>query len=189
MMSKIYRFSRIIGGRYVNACDLAARNFSLTSLRLDHFRELQRNLLIHDSKCDSSSNNQQIKSFSTGNSYRKEISSVNYSYVKELPNRPEKLLIDVRERQELEETGKIPTSINIPLDSVSRMLAEDVRPQVFQSKFGRRKPSTEDEIIFTCKLGKRALKAAEIANAMGFKNVKFYEGSWDDWVKNENEKQ
>lgn len=37
-----------------------------------------------------------------------------YDEVKELPNHPEKLLIDVRKPSELAETGKIPASINIP---------------------------------------------------------------------------
>lgn len=37
-----------------------------------------------------------------------------YEEVKELPNHPEKYLIDVREPAELVETGQIPTSINIP---------------------------------------------------------------------------
>ena len=37
-----------------------------------------------------------------------------YEEVKDLPNHKEKLLIDVREPNELIETGIIPTSINIP---------------------------------------------------------------------------
>lgn len=37
-----------------------------------------------------------------------------YEEVKDLPNHKEKLLIDVREPQELIDTGVIPTSINIP---------------------------------------------------------------------------
>lgn len=37
-----------------------------------------------------------------------------YEEVKDLPSHPEKLLIDVREPHELQETGQIPTSINIP---------------------------------------------------------------------------
>jgi rhodanese-related sulfurtransferase len=40
-----------------------------------------------------------------------------YEEVKDLPNHPEKLLIDVREPAELIECGKIPTSINIPCKS------------------------------------------------------------------------
>lgn len=37
-----------------------------------------------------------------------------YEEIKDLPNHLEKLLIDVREPQELKDTGVIPTSINIP---------------------------------------------------------------------------
>lgn len=37
-----------------------------------------------------------------------------YEEIKELPNKPETLLIDVREPEEILNTGKIPTSINIP---------------------------------------------------------------------------
>lgn len=39
-----------------------------------------------------------------------------YEEVKDLPNHPEKLLIDVREPAEIAETGSIPTSINIPCE-------------------------------------------------------------------------
>lgn len=37
-----------------------------------------------------------------------------YEEVKDLPNHPEKVLIDVREPAEIAETGSIPTAINIP---------------------------------------------------------------------------
>lgn len=43
-----------------------------------------------------------------------EIMIASYEEVKDLPNHPEILLIDVREPHELVETGQIPTSINIP---------------------------------------------------------------------------
>lgn len=43
-----------------------------------------------------------------------EIKVATYDEIKDLPNHPEKLLIDVREPHELENTGRIPTSINIP---------------------------------------------------------------------------
>lgn len=41
-----------------------------------------------------------------------------FEEVKDLPNHPEKLLIDVREPAEIAETGVIPTAINIPCKSV-----------------------------------------------------------------------
>ena len=37
-----------------------------------------------------------------------------YDEVKDIPNHPDKLLIDVREPQELKDTGCIPASINVP---------------------------------------------------------------------------
>lgn len=42
------------------------------------------------------------------------MSTAVYEEIKDLPNHPEKTLIDVREPDELKQTGVIPTSINIP---------------------------------------------------------------------------
>lgn len=39
---------------------------------------------------------------------------VTYEEVKKLPNRPDVLLIDVREADELLGTGVVPTAINVP---------------------------------------------------------------------------
>lgn len=113
----------------------------------------------------------------------KPIGIVDYAAVKNLPNEPQKLLIDVREPEELKETGQIPSSINIPLGIVSQELAAS--DQVFKSRYGRDKPKSDTEIVFHCKIGKRSLKAAEAASALGFKNVKNYEGSWLDWAERE----
>lgn len=42
------------------------------------------------------------------------MSLVTYEEVLDLPNHPDILLIDVRDPPEISDTGKIPTSINIP---------------------------------------------------------------------------
>lgn len=42
------------------------------------------------------------------------MSVVTYEEILDLPNQPEKLLIDVRDPPEIKDTGSIPTSINIP---------------------------------------------------------------------------
>lgn len=42
------------------------------------------------------------------------MSIVTYEEVKDLQNRPESYLFDVRDPPEIKETGQIPTSINIP---------------------------------------------------------------------------
>lgn len=41
----------------------------------------------------------------------------------------------------------------------------------FMAKFGRDKPASEQEIVFHCKLGGRAQKAADQAFALGFKKL------------------
>lgn len=38
----------------------------------------------------------------------------------------------------------------------------------FKAKFGRDKPSAASEVIFHCKMGGRAGKAAEVATTIGF---------------------
>ncbi|XP_064550269.1 rhodanese domain-containing protein CG4456 [Drosophila montana] len=111
------------------------------------------------------------------------IGIVDYAEVKKLINDPQKLLIDVREPKELKETGQVPSSINIPLGIVSQELATS--DQQFKSKYARDKPQPDTELVFHCRSGVRSLKAAEAAVALGFKNVKNYEGSWLDWAEHE----
>ena len=54
-----------------------------------------------------------------------------YEQVKDLPNHPEKLLIDVREPHELVETGVIPTSINIPRKSTQKCCSWAISSNLF----------------------------------------------------------
>ncbi|EAT40970.1 AAEL007339-PA [Aedes aegypti] len=103
-----------------------------------------------------------------------------YADIINLPNRPDILLIDVRQPEELACTGSIPTSINIPLATVSDELK--LAPSVFQCKYGRAKPGLNDPIIFTCQSGNRAAKAALAAVQLGFRNVKNYVGSWIEYA-------
>lgn len=100
--------------------------------------------------------------------------------IDDLPNHPEKLLIDVREPSELAATGQIPTSINIPLKTVRSELS--LSPEAFEKKYGRKKPSTSDPIIFSCRSGVRAGQAAFEADQLGYKNVKNYVGSWLEYA-------
>lgn len=110
---------------------------------------------------------------------------VSYEDIKQLPKQPEKLLIDVREPKELEETGQIPTSINIPLGMVADELGTNFDAGAFKAKYGRDKPQRNTEIIFHCKIGRRSHSAAEIANSLGYQNTKNYLGSWTEWAEKE----
>ncbi|XP_053684044.1 rhodanese domain-containing protein CG4456-like isoform X1 [Sabethes cyaneus] len=107
-----------------------------------------------------------------------------YDEIVDLPNHPEKLLIDVRERQELADTGVIPTSINIPLKTVTEELK--LSPDAFEAKYGRKKPAVNDPVIFSCRSGVRAGEAANQADKLGFKNVKNYVGSWLEYAQKNN---
>lgn len=42
------------------------------------------------------------------------MSIVTFEEIEDLPNRPETILVDVRDPPEIKDTGNIPTSINIP---------------------------------------------------------------------------
>ncbi|XP_026470803.1 uncharacterized protein LOC113375063 [Ctenocephalides felis] len=105
-----------------------------------------------------------------------------YEEVKSLTEKPTVLLIDVREPDELKQFGKIPTSINIPLSTVSDVL-QNMPKEEFQEKFGRPKPEPDTEIIFHCKLGGRSAKALDQALQLGYKNARNYKGSFEDWSK------
>lgn len=93
--------------------------------------------------------------------------------------KPDVYLIDVRERNELEETGTIPHSINIPLVELAVTIGLDAA--AFKSKFGQAKPTLDSKIILTCRSGARAEKAAIQLKELGYKNVAYYKGSWNEW--------
>ncbi|XP_037905728.1 uncharacterized protein LOC119648202 isoform X2 [Hermetia illucens] len=95
-----------------------------------------------------------------------------YSEIKDLPKHPEKLLIDVREPREIDEYGKIPGSINIPLGALEDTLSSKLENRSFTRKFNRKFPDPTDELIFSCQKGVRAQKASEIATRLGYKKLK-----------------
>lgn len=106
---------------------------------------------------------------------------VTYDEVKDLPNKPKKILIDVREPDELKEFGKIPTSFNIPLGEVEKAL--QMPEDKFKTLYGHAKPKPDDYVIFHCKLGRRSQTASETAVKLGYSNVHNYVGSWKEWAE------
>ncbi|XP_017053044.1 rhodanese domain-containing protein CG4456 [Drosophila ficusphila] len=106
-----------------------------------------------------------------------------YEQVKDVPNHPEVYLIDVRRKDELQQTGSIPCSLNIPLDELDKALNLDNAD--FKNKYGRSKPEKESRIIFSCRSGNRVLEAEKIAKGQGYCNVVIYKGSWNEWAQKE----
>ncbi|XP_071055440.1 rhodanese domain-containing protein CG4456-like isoform X2 [Onthophagus taurus] len=97
--------------------------------------------------------------------------------VRALKDNPKVFFVDVREPHEIEATGLIPGSINIPFNLIEDVLNNNL-------KKGIRDLDLETPIVFTCRSGRRAGLAQEIAWKLGFKNVKNYKGSWLEWEKN-----
>jgi len=110
-----------------------------------------------------------------------------YEQVKDVPNHPEVYLIDVRRKDELQQTGSIPASLNIPckintfhpifinthlyflsklVDELDKALSCDGAS--FKNKYGRSKPGKESRIIFTCRSGNRVVEAEKIAKNQGY---------------------
>lgn len=71
------------------------------------------NYIIYTESNDAFINKYMSQKYSTDTN-QIAIPIVTYEEVKDLPNHPDKWLIDVREPKELKETGVIPTAINIP---------------------------------------------------------------------------
>ncbi len=110
-------------------------------------------------------------------------------------------IIDVRQADEIQATGLIPTSHNIPrtcwlhaakfanrtaclpttiVASVQRAL--QTATDDFEEEYGFAKPPPNGMVIFTCRSGARALTAAEAAKRAGYANVYSYPGSWTEWA-------
>ncbi|KPP69467.1 thiosulfate sulfurtransferase KAT-like, partial [Scleropages formosus] len=104
-------------------------------------------------------------------------STISYSELKALlENSSDLLLVDVRSQAEVDR-GKIPGSINIPVECVEKDLSLD--PDAFKAKFGVQKPALDaPHLVFHCQMGRRGAVALEKACALGFKNAQNYAGGY-----------
>uniref|UniRef100_A0A8D9B0L7 Thiosulfate sulfurtransferase, mitochondrial n=1 Tax=Cacopsylla melanoneura TaxID=428564 RepID=A0A8D9B0L7_9HEMI len=88
-------------------------------------------------------------------------------------------IIDVREPKELQETGRIPNSVNIPLGEVRE--AFELSPAQFQQKYKYSKPSPDKTLVLTCRSGKRSQIACEVLHKQGYERVINYCEGWLGW--------
>ncbi|OBT81351.1 hypothetical protein VE02_09994 [Pseudogymnoascus sp. 03VT05] len=89
------------------------------------------------------------------------------------------ILIDVREPGELHTTGRIPTSVNLPLSSCPD--AFFLPADEFEERFGFEKPREDRGAVFYCKAGVRSRAAAALAREGGWEKVGEFPGSWLEW--------
>ncbi|XP_030345741.1 thiosulfate sulfurtransferase/rhodanese-like domain-containing protein 3 isoform X2 [Strigops habroptila] len=108
--------------------------------------------------------------------------SLSYQQLKDL-KKTSVLHIDVRERWEVDRSGKIPASINIPLGELVEALQMD--PMEFKERYNQKMPSRSDPVVFSCLAGTRSKQALGVAMSLGFSRVQQYAGGFEDWVKHE----
>ncbi|XP_053640825.1 rhodanese domain-containing protein CG4456 isoform X2 [Cherax quadricarinatus] len=91
------------------------------------------------------------------------------------------LLIDVRTPDELILNGRIPKSKNLVLQmlGVKLLLPEEE----FASQLGFDKPKLAEPIVVSCLGGIRARTAQLAMMGVGYKNVRVYVGSYEDWLE------
>ncbi|ETS60171.1 hypothetical protein PaG_05711 [Moesziomyces aphidis] len=91
-------------------------------------------------------------------------------------------IIDVREPNEVAQ-GIIPSAVNVPLSQFQKAFSGSGGD--FLRDFAFQRPAYDDKVVFYCRSGKRSQQALEFAQKNGWWNVRNYEGSWLDWVQQE----
>ncbi|XP_065178658.1 rhodanese domain-containing protein CG4456-like [Sycon ciliatum] len=106
---------------------------------------------------------------------------VSHSDLKQMLSAGNIFLIDVRERHELQETGKIDDrAVHIPLGTVPD--AFNLSPRQFEQRYGVSKPDENDtNVIFHCRAGIRSRQALRDAHACGYTQARHYLGGWLEW--------
>lgn len=54
------------------------------------------------------------------------------------------------------------------MGQVESVLGSGFKGSVFEERFGRKKPTADDSLIFTCRIGVRSNTAAEKAKILGY---------------------
>ena len=94
------------------------------------------------------------------------------------------LLIDVRNRTELNSVGQIPNSVCIPLHEIINGAFFSTNGD-FMQHYGFKKPLLSDSFVLSCRSGQRILVAEKyLIKEIGYKHVRIYPGSFNDWVAN-----
>ncbi|KAK2577117.1 hypothetical protein KPH14_003279 [Odynerus spinipes] len=94
------------------------------------------------------------------------------------------LIIDVREQSEINDTGKLPGSIHIPMGDVTSTL-KNLSEEDFKQKFNKSKPYKNTKIILSCRSGRRSGMIQEELQKIGYEHVYNYMGGWLDWESNQ----
>lgn len=89
-------------------------------------------------------------------------------------------LVDVRQPEEIDSLGIIPTAYNIPVGEIEAALQLSSEDFMHQYQFEKPEPSGPLIVVY-CRSGVRAERACQTFQKFGYKNVANYVGSWNDW--------
>ncbi|CAH8651165.1 Thiosulfate:glutathione sulfurtransferase [Schistosoma haematobium] len=108
--------------------------------------------------------------------------NIDVKRLKEMMKSNDLKLIDVREPDELEEAGKIPFAVNIPLGEVEDAFKLDEKS--FIEKYKIHKPNVADKnVVFSCRSGVRSMRALKIVQDLGYENPLNLVGGYNAWSK------
>lgn len=79
------------------------------------------------------------------------------------------VILDVRNKDELEEKGFYPNSVNIPMDAI-------------ETDLPKRYPDKNTHILVYCATGRRAQIAVDTIQRMGYTNTVFIVGTYTDLI-------
>ena len=108
---------------------------------------------------------------------------VSFDALSESLNLGTTLLIDVRNRSELNSPGQIPRSVCVPLHEILNG-AFELPDNDFQERYNFKKPRLDDVFVLTCRSGRRILVAENYLKGLGYEKIRIYPGSYKDWVSN-----
>lgn len=94
---------------------------------------------------------------------------------------PGTIILDVRTREEVGKTGRIPGAVHIP---IADLVLTFVDPRVKRVEGAATwPPPKESEILVHCLMGARAKRATAALLALGYRNASCFEGGWQEWEK------
>ncbi|PHH62259.1 hypothetical protein CDD81_7319 [Ophiocordyceps australis] len=91
-------------------------------------------------------------------------------------------LVDVREPDEVDSTGKIPRALVIPMSLALRTDCFGMSDDDFVETLGFARPPRNQTLVFYCAAGIRAAHACRLARLAGWENVAAYKGSMNEWL-------
>lgn len=93
------------------------------------------------------------------------------------------VIIDVRDGDEVEDSGKIEFSINIPSNELKSAL--NMKSSDFQKKYGHPKLKKANELIFYCSKTARGAFAADYFYNEGYRSLKYLHEGYKGWIEKE----